>query len=330
MLAEESIVTQKPYYFFTLILILFSAFTNSFAKNPPVIIYCRDAFASNWGETLTQKFPDELKILKMYGHGVMTRLRLEDQSTSADLLLGIDTTQICELEEKKLAAVFPYNRSRNQLPVKWPDTSLIPLGYGILTVLSHKGKSDSTIDSLTDLLKDTRQLVLPDPRTSTTGLEFLYWVHHFYSKKTSLFWQKLKPSVLTYTKGLSSSFALFSTSSKFLTVAYSTSASFAQHKKLNASIRPEIMQGAPVQVYGVVVTFKGTQHPLVSKIIDFLQSKEFQEKMYECDLYPVFFKDKNNTIRHWPVIPTDLIPPPFLSEKDKDALIQEWLEASQG
>lgn len=300
-----------------------------FSESSSLIIYCRDAFAESWGKALEQQFPEQVKLVKMPSHGLITRLRLEGKKTPADLLLGIDTTQIREMEERELTIHFPYNKDNTRLPVPWPETTLIPVAYGVLTVLMHQENLAHFITSLDDIIEKQQKIILPDPRTSTTGLEFLYWIQEKYHARSRVFWQDLKPFIVTYTKGLGSSFAMFASLEESATVAYSTSALFAQRKGLATAVYPATIAGAPVQVYGIAVTEKGQMHPLAPRVISYLRSEMFQVHMGDCDLYPINFDSSNNLKRSLPPLPGQLLPPPFLTASEKDALIASWLQYLQ-
>jgi thiamine transport system substrate-binding protein len=293
------------------------------AYSAPLTIYCRDAFMATWGQALLEQYPSDIKLVKMPSAGMMTRLRLEENQTTADLLLGIDTTQARELEALEIVVPFAYNTQENSLPTSWPSTALIPIGYTVLTILVHT--NSPAVLTLNDLSQPNVQLIFPDPRTSTTGLEFLYWVQNHYGDQAPAFWQRLRPHILSYGKGLSSSFALFTNLPQSITVAYSTSPLYAMRHLKKRDICAIAVEGAPIQVYGTMVTAKGARHPLMDKVVNFLRSPGFQARIPEKDdLYPAI-----SNPHHLPPLPAHLLPPPFLMPLEKEALIQNWLRAVQ-
>lgn len=307
---------------------------HSVADPPPLMVYCRDAFGESWGQILTQRFGKRIKVLKISSHGLITRLRLESHKTPADMLLGIDTTHVSELDHQGLTVHFPYDKRLNNLPAPWPESTLIPLAYGVLTILRHASTTTMTpLKTLEDLCQQAHKVVIPDPRTSTTGLEFLYWVHQQYGNEAFRVWRCLKPRVLTYPKGLSGSFAIFLASSDLITVGYSTSTLYAKRYAPQQSIRAETMTKAPLQIYGAIITPKGYTHPLTAEVIAFLRSAEFQRMIpLVSALYPAALTDLSALLElteQLPPLPQKILPPPFLDRHQKAALIQNWLKANQ-
>ena len=295
----------------------------------PLVIYCRDAFAPTWGQRLKQHYGERVQIHVMPSFGLMTRLRLEQQRTPADLILGIDSTLTHELHDRNIIVKYLYGTQVLKMPIIWPETPLIPIAYGIVTILSHND-NNQTIVNLNDLARQTQKLIIPDPRLSTTGLEFLYWVANTIDDPV-LFWRALKPLVMTYPKGLSSSFALFKNCKNCLTIAYSTSPTYAQHSdkknKLNDIVALPL-QAAPMQIYGLVITTTGQQHPLIDDIIAFMHSEPVQDSIPRDDhLYPVIYDDMSRFDDQLPPLPLAIIPPPLLTVKQKSDLIQQWLSA---
>ena len=51
--------------------------------------------------------------------------------------------------------------------------------------------------------------MIEDPRTSTPGLGLLLWVRELYGDRAPEAWQKLKPRILTVSKGWSEAYGLF-------------------------------------------------------------------------------------------------------------------------
>ena len=306
---------------------IFSLFIIKAQEPSPLIIYCRDAFANTWGQSLQQIHGNRIQLHVMSSPGIMTRLRLEQQQTPADLIIGFDSTLVDELQELQIVVKHPYDFAQLVLPTIWPDTALIPVAYGMVSILSH-GQDKLNLQTITDIAQRSHQFIIPDPRTSTTGLEFLYWIAE--TTQAADFWHKFRSMVVTYPKGLSSSFALFMKCKDCLTVAYSTSPHLAcqHHDPTAMKVQAEPLASAPMQVYGLLVTTKGQHHPLINAIIACMHSDMIQASIPGYDhLYPVIYRNIERFQDQLPPLPKQIISPPFLTKEQKSLLIEQWLGA---
>ena len=84
------------------------------------------------------------------------------------------------------------------------------------------------------------KIVLQDPRTSAPGLGFLLWMRQVYGDKAGEAWTKLKPRIVTFTKGWSEAYGLFLKGEADMVMSYTTSPAYhvGAEKKTNYKAAP--------------------------------------------------------------------------------------------
>ena len=134
---------------------------------------------------------------------MVERLKIT-RGKEADLIVGLDQFSVLEAENQwgwrpvHLDAV---------KPVQWRDevqslvrSKFIPFDWAPMTFIFRKAGVESR-DSMSALLgsdPEKYQMSLQDPRTSTPGLQFLYWIYVLSDGNLGDIWSKLSPFVQSY------------------------------------------------------------------------------------------------------------------------------------
>jgi len=166
------------------------------------------------------------------GVNAVSRLILEKSNPRADVIMGLSrTTFIKAMSLDLLEKYKPENAEKitggNELSYDFYATDF---DYGGLAIVYNKNKLNKTLTTFEDLTKLKRQLVFPDPRTSTLGQNFLLWTIAIYKDKWQDYWKKLKPAILTVTKGWSSAFTKLETGEADVMVSYASDKAYNIYK----------------------------------------------------------------------------------------------------
>src|SRR5215510_4730889 len=198
-------------------------------------VYTYESFTAEWGPgpQVEKAFEAEcgcdLKFVSVAdGVALLNRVKLEGQSTKADVVLGLDTNVTAEAKATGLFAPAGIDQSALAVPGGWKDDSFVPFDYGYFAVVYDTEKVPSPPKSLAELVDGDPKIkiALEDPRTSTPGLGLVLWVKSVYGDKAAEAWTKLKRRVLTVTPGWSEAYGLFTKGEAEMVLSYTTSPAY--------------------------------------------------------------------------------------------------------
>lgn len=235
----------------------------------------------------------------------------------ADVVIGLD--QLMLPEARKACAWKPLEGEPDFLPYDW----------GPMTFIYREGEIDPP-KSLLDLLHERfrHAITLQDPRTSTPGLQFLYWVLDEMGVEAGFaFLEKLKPNLHSVSGSWSMAYGIFTKKEAKLAFSYSTSPVYHWMRENDMSYKPAIFAtGHPAQVeYAGVpescVNCEGGRRfaafllrPDVQKI---LMEKNFMMPIRkEVAAETLFAKLPQLTVREMRSLPALV--------RDREALLERW------
>jgi thiamine transport system substrate-binding protein len=312
------------------------------AQTKPVLtIYSYSSFVGKYGpgKTVKERFEAvcgcEVAYVSAEDAGSLVgRLRLEGDTTKADVVLGLDMNLAAEAKALNVFAEHGVPTEGLALPVAWSDDVFIPVDWGYLAFVYDSNKLPSPPQSLKDLVENPNgpTVVIQDPRTSAPGLGLLLWMRNVYDDKAGQAWQKLKPRVVTVTKGWSEAYGLFLKGEADMVLSYSTSPAYhvATEKKTNYKAAA-FTEGhyLHVELAGMTRTAKNPE--LAKRFLAFVFSDAFQSAMPEGNWMfpakapsaglPPSFKDLIEPAKA-------LIYTPEEVQKNRRAFTDEWLNAT--
>jgi thiamine transport system substrate-binding protein len=200
------------------------------------------------------------------GGTMISRVRLEGDKSSADVLLGIDEVYI--------------NRVKEDL--KW-DSKATKFEWGPLSFVYKKTRVSEPPKSLDDLLdpKWKGQIVIQDPRFSSTGLGFLLWV--IQEKGQDGVWdylKKLKPQLKLVTPNWDLAYGMFKKDQAQLVLSYWTSPAYHIQEEKNLDFAAaEFTNGHYVQSEYVAYNPRTQKLGLAQRFVSFVMSREAQEEL---------------------------------------------------
>lgn len=226
--------------------------------------------------------------VRSYGDAgaVLSKVIAEGAKSDVDIVIGIDNI----LAKRALTEdIFLPYKSENADKIS--DESLVfdkswrltPYDFGSLAIVYDPEELGTLeMDGLINLTdkKFKKNLIIQDPRTSSTGLAFLVWTYTAHKDDFDEFWRKLKPSILTVTMGWDDAFEKFEAGEAPMMVSYATDGAYSYEyygeTKYKAIIPGNVGYG---QIEGAGIVKWTDEETLAKKFIDFILSPEFQSNI---------------------------------------------------
>lgn len=306
-------------------------------------IYTYESFVSEWGPGPAIKANFEKTcdctvdwVALADGVAMLNRLKLEGASTTADVVLGLDTNLTDEARGLGLFAPHGLDVSVSNVPGGWSDGEFLPFDYGHFAVVYDTEKMSAPPMSLDELVKGdpAQKIILEDPRSSTPGLGFLLWMKSVYGDKAAQAWKTLKPRILTTTPGWSEAYGLFTKGEAPMVFSYVTSPAYhievekSQRYKAAAFAEGHYLQ---VEVAGGVAA--SPELPLAKSFLSFMMGPGFQNEIPATNwMYPAGTTDKPLPAAFDTLVKpgkTLLFTPAEVNTKRRE-WIDEWLNALSG
>jgi thiamine transport system substrate-binding protein len=307
---------------------------------PTLTVYTYSSFAGEYGpgDTIKQNFEAvcacTLRWIETEDAGtLLARLRLEGNSTSADIVLGLDTNLVTAARGSGLFAPHGLDLSDLALPVAWTDDTFVPFDWGWFAFVYDSERLATPPTSFAELVADPDgpTIIVEDPRTSSPGLGLLLWVKEVFGDHADEAWAALAPRIVTVTRGWSEAYGLFLEGEADMVLSYTTSPAYHIAVENEARYRAAIFDEGHMMQVEVAAMVAGTDQPeLAQQFLQFMIGDGFQSAIPEGNwMYPA-------------VTPATGLPPEFaeLSEPpisflmapdqvqaNRAAWIDEWLAA---
>ncbi|HEX2554512.1 MAG TPA: thiamine ABC transporter substrate binding subunit [Microvirga sp.] len=262
------------------------------AQTKPVLtVYSYSSFVGKYGpgKTVKERFEAVCGCEVAYvaaddAGSLVGRLRLEGESTKADVVVGIDMNLAAEAKATGLFAPHGQPLTGLALPTPWKDDALLPFDWGYFAFVYDSNKLKTPPASLKDLVDNPNgpTVVVQDPRTSAPGLGLLLWMRQVYGDKAPEAWGKLKPRIVTVTKGWSEAYGLFLKGEADMVLSYSTSPAYHVGAEKKTNYRAAAFNEGHylhVELAGMLRTAKDPE--LAKRFMAFVLSDQFQSAMPE-------------------------------------------------
>ena len=243
----------------------------AFAQTPTLNVLTYDSFAADWGPgpVLAKGFEKICSCKVHYvtagdGAAVLARLKLEGKSTSADVVVGLDTSLMGDAQATGLFA--PTGLSpKNDLPVAFDDKTFLPYDWGWFAFVYNKTKVKNPPHSFPELAASKLKVVIEDPRSSTPGLGLVMWVKKAYGDKAGEIWRSLAHNILTVTPSWDAAYGMFTKGEADMVLSYTTDPAYQQiveNADTTAAALFKEGQYMQVEIAGMVAT---TKKPALAK-----------------------------------------------------------------
>lgn len=324
--------------------LLFAALLPALATAEPaqvLNVYTHPSFAAEWGPgpAVKQAFEEQCDCALNYtvlesGGDILQRLRLEGSSTSADVVLGLDTATMEAARQTGLLAPHTLTLNNLALPVDWQDDTFVPYDWGYFAFVYDTELLPEPPASLEELVNapDDLKIIIQDPRTSTPGLGLLLWMHTVYGDDAHAKWQQLSGKVLATTQSWSDGyFSLFMNGEAPMILSYSTSPAY--HMAVDNTDRYQAArfeEGHYLQVEVAALVKSSKNQALGREFMEFMLSPAFQRHIpLKNVMYPAI--DLGDEL---PEVFDRLIRPskalylePAEVARERRSLVNAWLDA---
>lgn len=268
------------------------------AETPVLTVYTYDSFAAEWGPgpVIEKGFEAtcgcDLRFVGIESSlGAFNRLRLEGDQTKADVLLGLDVNVAGDALASGLFAPHGQDLSGLALPIAWDDPVLAPFDWGHFAFVYDTRRMSAPPRSFEELaaLPEEVKIVIQDPRSSTPGLGLLMWVRAVYGDAAPDYWRRLKPHILTVTKGWWDAYSLFLKGEADMVLSYTTSPAYHEVVEGERFIKAAAFdEGHYLQMELAAVTRASKQPDLARAFIAYLLDEEAQSAIPTTNwMYPV-------------------------------------------
>ncbi len=222
---------------------------------------------------------------------LLGRLRLEGTGTKADVALGLDVNILAEARAAGLFTNHNQTTADLTMPAAWTDPVFLPFNHGHMAFIYDSNKLPIPPTSLKELVENPNgpRIVLQDPRTSQPGLSFLLWMRQVYGDKADEAWAKLKPRIVTFTKGWSEAYGLFQKGEADMVMSFTTSPAYhiGAEKKTNFKAA-SFAEGHYIYVETAAMLASTKQKELAHQFLTFMMTDAFQSAIPEGNwMYPV-------------------------------------------
>ena len=309
------------------------------AQDVPVLhVHTYSSFTAEWGPgpVIEPRFEeacgcDLVFVSAADGVGVLSRLRLEGESTDADIVLGLDTNLIAEARALGLLAPHGLELVDLDLPVAWDDPDFVPFDWGYFAFVYDTEALAEPPASLRALVEDSDvEILIQDPRTSTPGLGLLLWMDTVFGAESDAAWAALRPRIVTVSAGWTEAYGLFLAGEAPMVLSYTTSPAY--HRIAEGTDRYEAAlfeEGHYMQIEVAARVAASDQPELAQLFLEFLLSPAVQDAIPTTNwMYPVVLPEAGLP-DGFPAAPpaTALLRDPEEVAAERSALIDAWLAA---
>ncbi len=268
-------------------------------QKPTLTIYTYASFTAEWGpgpliaKEFEKKCGCNLRFISFNdGVSLLTRIKLENKNTEADIILGLDNNLIAEA---RITGLFEPHRvkagdlQKLSLPFQWDDAFFLPYDYGWFAFIYNKDKLPNPPKSFDELQKSKLKLLVQDPRTSTPGLGLLLWVRQLYGTNDSKIWRNLNRNILSYSTSWEEAYGLFLKGEGDMVLSYTTSPAYHAVVEENSAYQAAIFdEGHYIQIEVAGKIKHSNQQKLADEFLKFMLTKNFQKHIPTNNwMYPV-------------------------------------------
>ncbi|KHD89729.1 MAG: thiamine ABC transporter [Bdellovibrio sp. ArHS] len=314
--------------------------SGSASSLPTLRVFGYASFTGRWGPgpLLKEAFEKTCKCKVEFIEGsdsgiLLQRLKIEGESLGADLVVGLD-----QFDLSKAVAEQPWRKlSLGQLDVydsvrpALANSFFVPYDWGALTFIARKDELARLPASLDDLLAPelAKRIALQDPRTSSPGLQFLYWVIRSKGEEEGFkFLQKLMGQVHSFSPTWSTAYGLFTNKQTKLVYSYVTSPLYHEvEEKKSDYIALPFNEPLPVQFEFVGIPDFCRHCDLAEKFVNLMLSQDGQRIIMEKNyMFPVMKGVMEDTAFAPLVNVKTLDQVEILSSSEVDRLLKRWTE----
>lgn len=254
-------------------------------ERPVLTVYTYSSFVPDWGpgprirEGFEAICDCTLNLVGLDdGVGILNRLRLEGESTQADVALGMTTDLMPELKATGLFAPSEVDLSDLTIPGGFDDEVFVPFDYSWLAFIYDSQAIENPPTSFAQFVESFEEpFVIQDARTSTPGLGLLLWVKALYGDEAGNVWRRLSDRILTVTPGWSEAYGLFTSCEAPAVLSYTTSPAYHRIEEGTDRYRAMNFEEGHYTQVEIAGRLAGSDQPeLARQFLEYMLSQEAQ------------------------------------------------------
>ncbi len=264
------------------------------AETPVLTVLTYDSFVSEWGPGPAVEKAFEATCacdLQFVGAGdgaaLLARIQLEGAASTADVLVGLDTSLTAAASATGLFARHGQT-AKTDLPVAFDDPMFLPFDWGWFSFVYDKGKLPTPPANFEALADSDLKIIIQDPRSSTPGLGLLLWVKAAYGDRATEIWAGLADNIVTVTPGWSEAYGLFLDGEADMVLSYTTSPAYHLIAESDATKAAALFDEGHYLQVEVAGKLAATDAPvLADQFLAFMLSDAFQSVIPQTNwMYP--------------------------------------------
>jgi len=287
-------------------------------------VYASKSFLDSWGpgpklkEIFEKQTGQKIFYIEMPDPNLtFQKMNFDGEAVVGDAVIGLDQFDLIRSSDKiqwrsiesKISSSY-----QKEFKLEKFERYFLPYDWAPIAFVT-KNEYKHNLKKLDDLLQvDLKnKIALHDPRTSSPGLQFLYWVMRTKTETDAIdFLKKLSQQVHSFSPNWSTAYGLFKQKQAELVLSYVTSPIFHLVEEKDSGYRAlEFQEGHPLQIEfaGVPQTCQNCDGAI--SFVQFLQTPEAQKiimsKNYMLPVYrPAQEATAFDTIKMYPVIKGEL------------------------
>ena len=311
-----------------------TAMAETTANTPVLNVLTYDSFIADWGPgpAIEKGFEATCACNLIFtatgdGAAILARLKLEGAHSTADVVLGLDTSLMENARQTGLLAPHGLTLS-NDLPVPFDDPDFVPYDWGWFAFVYDNTKLTTPPKSFKELADSSLKILIEDPRSSTPGLGLLMWIKAAYGADSAAIWQGLSDNILTVTPSWDQAYGLFLKGEADMVLSYTTSPAYHLIAEKDATKSAALFTEGHYMQIEVAAMLKSSQHPeLARAFLTYLGSDAAQSILPETNwMYPTKTPATGLPAGFETLIkPTkSLLFSPAEAESQRQAALDEW------
>ncbi len=272
-------------------------------------IYATNSFIGSWGPgpELKDLFEKQTGLKVSYleiGETSQTLQKLASDGVNSvgDLILSLDQFDIIR-QSDKIKWVEYAGEKDYELPAAISDwksqSAFTAYNYAPIAFIARKD-FNGDLRSLNDILKPELKgkISLQDPRTSSPGLQLLYWIMRTRSENEAIeFIRQLKTQAHSFSNGWSASYGLFKEKQSDMVLSYATSPIYHLLEEKDANFQSfEFIEGHPLQVEFAGIPESCKNCEAAKKFVNFLLTPAAQKILMNKNyMLPVYRPTQDGT-----------------------------------
>lgn len=309
-------------------------------EKPVVRIFGYSSFTGTYGpgprlkEIFEKTCNCRVEFIEGSDSGVLLqRLRIEGESLGADLVIGFDQFDLQKAlaQEKWQKLSFAGLDLEPEVKSLIKNEYFVPYDWGLFSFMGRKSVVTDPPRSLDDLLEPRfdGRIALQDPRTSSPGLQFLWWVVKSKGEDEGFrYLGQLLKRVHSVSPSWSTSLGLFNRKQADLLFTYTTSPLYYHLEEKDADPAVfEFQESLPMQIEFLAVPEFCRRCELAEAFVNLMLSAEGQRLLMEKNyMLPVLRGVKDNTPFSAASRASRVMKFEIPSESEIERLLKRWSE----